>query len=132
MSIDSIDKLDMFDHVSPDEDHEVRTLKTSVKPIDCPICIIFERFDTWKHLVLAIKTLKMRARLAHKNIGNSDSKFVTNTESEQVVLKAVQFEHYGEEVHAFQQGQVIPKDSNISSLSPHLDDYGILRRGGRL
>ncbi len=54
-----------------------------------------------------------------------------NTAIEECIREA-QREFYKKDVTALEKMQPLPKDSRLKSLSPYLDDKGILRVGGRL
>lgn len=49
-----------------------------------------------------------------------------------VLCKYVQQQHFSQEIHHLQNSGVVPNTSKILSLSPILDENGILRVGGRL
>ena len=54
-------------------------------------------------------------------------------DAEMIIIKRVQTESYHEELKILQAGRhVLKKQSNISDLSPVLDEDGVLRVGGRL
>ncbi|XP_024878113.1 uncharacterized protein LOC112458609, partial [Temnothorax curvispinosus] len=53
-------------------------------------------------------------------------------QAETIILKTVQREVFLKEVRALEQQQSIPKGSKLSSLSPILDQKGVIRVGGRL
>lgn len=49
-----------------------------------------------------------------------------------VVLRCVQQESYGEELHCLRDGIQLSKKSQLRKLSPFIDECGLLRIGGRL
>ncbi|XP_024884621.1 uncharacterized protein LOC112462817, partial [Temnothorax curvispinosus] len=53
-------------------------------------------------------------------------------QAETIILKTVQREVFLKEMRALEQQQSIPKGSKLSSLSPILDQEGVIRVGGRL
>jgi len=52
--------------------------------------------------------------------------------SEQIIIKEVQNFHFADELADFKLGRQIKSTSKLSSFSPFLDKYGILRVGGRI
>jgi hypothetical protein len=47
-------------------------------------------------------------------------------------LKEVQYEAYQKEICALQEKRLLPSNSSLLTLSPYLDEDGILHVGGRL
>ncbi|CAG2256000.1 unnamed protein product [Mytilus edulis] len=126
--IDHIDEVpSSFPLVTPDEDCEVRILKTTVGK-EVPFGIHrFENFSTWISLVRAVTTLKTKLR----TIGFSQDKNrrqVTREESQHFILQAVQKEFFSDEISALSFGEPLHKDSKILNLSPYLDEFGLLRK----
>ncbi|XP_033731561.1 uncharacterized protein LOC117321171 [Pecten maximus] len=52
--------------------------------------------------------------------------------AEDLLIAKVQEEFYSKEIQALNGGKCVPKDSHILSLSPYLDEKGLLRLGGRM
>lgn len=57
---------------------------------------------------------------------------VSENESENFISKTLQEEAFPKEMTALRSGLPLPKHSNILTLSPYLDDLGLLHVGGRL
>ena len=138
----SVDELPLLD---PNNDLEVKPLmdvkKTSVSDNIRPSIINrLERFSSWTHL------LKLVALLRHV-----DSCFSSNPEvckgwhvckrykiaefvkgTELYILKEIQHECFEEEVTLLERKSNVPASSPIASLSPYLDERGMLPVGGRL
>ncbi|XP_048248048.1 uncharacterized protein LOC125377955 [Haliotis rufescens] len=136
----------LFSLVDPDNDKEVRaelkSTKTSVS-IAAPQQLAtdrFTRFSSWKKLVKTISHLKHIARSFTKTnsscVGWHQCKDFRNVEgfkdAEVFIVKAVQREAYSEEIMCLQNQKPLPRKSSILSLSPALDEQGVLRVGGRL
>ena len=54
------------------------------------------------------------------------------TEAEDIIIKNVQREYFGEEIEHLEKNRIIPSKSNILKLTPFLDAKGLLRVKGRL
>ncbi|XP_077263143.1 uncharacterized protein LOC143898012 [Temnothorax americanus] len=93
---------------------------------------ILRRFsDYWKLQRIVAYCLRFKANL----LGAKKSGPLTPAEIEQaetIILKTVQREVFLKEVRALEQQQSIPKGSKLSSLSPILDQEGVIRVGSRL
>lgn len=53
-------------------------------------------------------------------------------DAETFIIKQVQLESFSKEINALMEGRNVSLESPISSLSPILDEKGVLRVGGRL
>ncbi|XP_071654107.1 uncharacterized protein [Temnothorax longispinosus] len=93
---------------------------------------ILRRFSDYGKLQRIVAyCLRFKANL----LGAKRSGPLTPAEIEQaetIILKTVQREVFLKEVRALEQQQSIPKGSKLSSLSPILDQEGVIRVGGRL
>ncbi|XP_036346982.1 uncharacterized protein LOC118756317, partial [Rhagoletis pomonella] len=49
-----------------------------------------------------------------------------------VIIKNVQGKHFKEEIKSLQKGKVVTSNSKLSTLSPFLDNDGLIRVGGRI
>ncbi|XP_062592960.1 uncharacterized protein LOC134254474 [Saccostrea cucullata] len=116
-----------FPLVSPDK--EVRSMKTAASADMGLGSYHFERFSTWKSLKRAVRTLK---DLARSKTTDSDHIRVSDKESEICIIKTLQEEAFPSEMSALKSELPLPKQSNILTLSPYLDELGLLRVGGRL
>lgn len=142
-SAQNIEPIDIYPLVHPEGDTELKqdfvTLKVEIKRKSCLGSSRFARFSSWRRLVEAI------ARLTH--IATSFSGIDTCKkwhlcsvfksvehfqEAETLIIRVVQHETYGKELEAINQKKSLPKESHILKLDPFLDEYGILRVGGRL
>ena len=130
---------------SPEEDKEIRpeivVRTTNVETRFAPISDVFERFSTWKGLVAAFSVLKHIARTyangrreksSVRQICKESSSPAALKDAEKFVLTELQKKHYAEELQALKSKKPISKNSSIISLSPYLDEDGLLRVGGRL
>ncbi|XP_050419153.2 uncharacterized protein LOC126832434 [Patella vulgata] len=133
---------DFYELRNPEEDSEVRpivtTLLTTINKGKLGIHR-FERFSSWKTLTWTISRLIHIAQMYHSS-GNCKGWHVCNesknTEaqlnSERFIIKQVQLETYGKELIKIKADKPLPKDSTIITLDPVIDEYGLLRVGGRL
>ncbi|XP_060084978.1 uncharacterized protein LOC132564341 [Ylistrum balloti] len=133
-----------FPLISPQTDAEVRNvvaLKSSTSNShDSLGTERFQRFSGWTSLTRAIGNLLWFVQHFKTKEGSFDSKEgsagtgkLSNLErAKRVILRETQKEAFPKEIRNLQNSKPIPKDSHISSLSPYLDEEGILRVGGRL
>lgn len=127
--------------VDAEADKEIRntvvTLQTScATDVDCSR---FHKFSRWSILIRAICVLKHIAKSFAKTVNCNGWHYCTSStdtdiyrETELFILKQVQREHFPNEIKCCTEGRAIPKNSSIISLSPFLDENGLLRVGGRL
>lgn len=127
--LEHTDEKTSFPLVSPGDDKEVRSTKTAVESEATLGSHHFERFSTWRSLKRAVRILKELARFRTTDCKPTR---VSDNESENFIIKTLQEEAFPKEMTALQSGLPIPKHSNILTLSPYLDDLGLLRVGGRL
>lgn len=52
--------------------------------------------------------------------------------AERVLIQHAQLESFGEELTAIKNGKLLHRNDRLLSLSPFLDDQGLLRVGGRI
>ncbi|KAK3093755.1 hypothetical protein FSP39_019763 [Pinctada imbricata] len=90
----------------------------------------FLRFSTWESAVRAIAYIK---RYLY-NRSNSEPKCATELYSaaELYLIKVTQKEAFGDAIRCIQEGNQLHKGHSLLSLSPIIDERGILRVGGRL
>ena len=132
-----------FPLVTPDSDHEVRPLvvmKTRSSPT-AALAERFGRFSSWSRLTSVVARLRHIAQ-SFSSKRDSDStchgwhicslKVKDFEEAEKFIIREVQRATFREEIGALTGGSDIPKSSPIASLSPYLDEEGLLRVGGRL
>ncbi|CAC5374797.1 unnamed protein product [Mytilus coruscus] len=115
--IDHIDEVpSSFPLVTPDEDCEVRILKTTVGK-EVPFGIHrFEHFSTWISLVRAVTTLKTKLRTICFG-QDKNRRQVTREESQHFILQAVQKEFFSDEISALSVGEPLHKHSKILNLA---------------
>ena len=133
--------------VSPEEDKELRpeisVLKSQIDDDAKPMFGVDRaaRFSSMKSLVRAIAYLQHIAAGFKLDKGNkcygwhacSCFKTVASYErAETFVVKQVQSQFYDREIDCIQKGRTLPRDSDILSLSPILNEDGVLCVGGRL
>ncbi|CAG2193131.1 unnamed protein product [Mytilus edulis] len=122
--------------IQPEQDKEVRPVVKACKTMVSQQLGTerFSRFSSWKRLVCAISKLRQiyikYHHEKHSVIDRSPVELYKFTEK--FILKEVQKELYPKEVICLKNKQSLPKDSSILSLSPMLDDDGLLRVDGRL
>ena len=136
------DKEDSFSLVDPEDDKEVwckvEVLKTSTSVPSLGVSR-FEDFSSWSTLVKAVSLLRHLARSFGSDSSchgwhycSSFKSVDTYRDAESFILMEAQRGSYEKEIKRLQQGQPLPKSSSIVSLTPFLDDHGLLRLVGRL
>ena len=134
---------DDFPLIEPENDKEIRpvqVLKSTILTYK-PVSERFTHHSSWNRLVNAFTVLRHIARSYRKERNSSckgwhlckESKSSEAFEETRIfLLKQTQEEYFKCETDNLKQGLPIKKDSSIISLSPYLDEQGILRVGGRL
>ena len=117
--------------VLPDEDREVRTLKTECSKDSVLGCQRFERFSSWSSVIRAVAILKNHIRSRSQDSITNDL-VASQRQAQHEVIKALQHETFTKEIKALMNNQPLAKGSSIRNLSPFVDRDGILRVGGRL
>ncbi|XP_078340696.1 uncharacterized protein LOC144627460 [Crassostrea virginica] len=126
-----------FPLMNSDHDKEIRpeveVNRTQVKNNVHLSSSRFKRFSEWKTLVSAITLLlkladRVRRRYSKETLG--DLQLIQKAEN--IIFREVQNETYHQEVSALQEKRSLPRNSSLLTLSPFLDENGILRVGGRL
>lgn len=129
-----------FPLIEPDYDAEVRPLMTKIttnhlSPV--PACLgtkRFERFSSWKSLFSAIASLQRIVR--NRRDGYHDTKPISQCDAlrkaEILILKETQQEHFTTDIKCLANDKPLAKNSSIATLSPYLDENGLLRVGGRI
>lgn len=90
---------------------------------------IFERFSSYTKLINVL-TYCYRWGLSNKN-KDCLIQVSERIETEIKILRIIQHEQFGESIKSLKEGKLL-KSSNLSALTPFLDEKGILRVGGRL
>ena len=141
------DSIPDFNLIAPDDDPDVRpevvVKKSDVSISLTPLLERFEKFSTWKSLTSALSTLRHVAAAHGKsqNVPNTchgwhqceeAGKLEFKRATEEFLIRHIQHQAFPRECAALGSGKDIPRDSSILSLSPYLDDMGLLRVGGRL
>lgn len=116
---------------------EERNIKTKSYAITA-VCddSLFTRFSKFSKLIRVVAYcrrfwLRTRTSERHKN----KTTWLTTNELNEAVLTCVklcQFQHFKDELESIKKKQKLSKASRLTSLSPILDDGGVLRVGGRL
>ncbi|XP_033729155.1 uncharacterized protein LOC117318258 [Pecten maximus] len=138
-----------FELVNPDKDAEVRpqvkvvskvtVVKTEVSQSGLGI-ERFESFSSLQSLVRAIAWIIHIADSFRKTNGicrgwhrcSSSLTVDAGKRATYLIIREVQNKFYGTEIECLKAGNPISKNSNILSLSPVLDEDGLLRVGGRM
>ena len=140
------DSIPDFNLIAPDDDPDVRpeavVKKSDVSISLTPLLERFEKFSTWKSLTSALSTLRHVAAAHGKsqNVPNTchgwhqceEAGKLFKRATEEFLIRHIQHQAFPRECAALGSGKDIPRDSSILSLSPYLDDMGLLRVGGRL
>lgn len=118
--------------VSPELDKEIRIeVKKTTCALDEDFADRCNRFSRWHKLVSVITLIKGRARRRFKRKGGNEPVRLRE-ESEEVLIKIIQKQAYGDEIASLSTKSPVSKASPLCRLSPVLDEKGILRVGGRL
>ncbi|XP_061191716.1 uncharacterized protein LOC133199932 [Saccostrea echinata] len=123
-----------FELQNPEEDKEIRPEIPCAKSIASKESLLgtqrFERFSCWKRLVNAIAYVK-RFLSAKNNLPEQDC-LQTGKEAENLIIKEAQSEMFPEEIECIRLHKKLPKESKIANFDPFIDEYGLMRVGGRL
>ena len=105
----------------------------------------FENFSSWSRLVRAVAVcLRFKKLLKDRGINRKamDSPKTTNQRQQTTVsdlqsaeieiLRHVQADCFGDELHKMSCGQSVAKNSALARLNPFVDQNGLIRVGGRL
>ncbi|XP_052817602.1 uncharacterized protein LOC128243724 isoform X1 [Mya arenaria] len=137
---------EQFSLVNPDSDNEVRPQAQVCKTVIEGSTMIgtkrFEKFSDWQKLVNAISLLMHVGKALKSKTAESSCQgwhlckwyktVKSHNEAKNFIIKQFQHEAYSKEILCLRDGKPLPRDSSISTLSPYLDEDGILRVGGRL
>ncbi|CAG2239905.1 unnamed protein product [Mytilus edulis] len=140
------DHKESFSMIAPDDDKEVRPLLVTCKTnssdkevtSDTEFVKIFESFSSWSRLVKTIARLKHIVKSFSQPNGQCKGWHMCALSSddlrdaEKFILKEAQLEYFSKEINSLKEGRNVSSGSSIISLSPLLDENGILCVGGRL
>ncbi|XP_059053111.1 uncharacterized protein LOC131847549 [Achroia grisella] len=87
------------------------------------------RFSCWLRLVRATACILKFIYKCRKQI---ETVCTVMKRAERLLLKYTQEQSFGDEIAAIKNGNCLSKGSKLLTLSPFLDEYGILRVGGRI
>ncbi|XP_069122241.1 uncharacterized protein [Argopecten irradians] len=139
------DEKGTFPLVNPESDKDVRleiqVAKGSVtlnQPFN--LTSLFEKYSEWDsllrsfsyliHLARSFKQPRKSCNGWHQCSKHKESNF--KEEAKRLILIHVQRNHFSKEIKRLQAGNSLPRDSPILTLTPYLDEDGLLRVGGRL
>lgn len=137
LNIDFEDNSQQYPLFNSENDPEIRPQIRSMKTYFRIGTSRYEKFSTWRKLVVAVSLLIcFLKRFKNNNVTNNndlsckteDIKSIT----QEVIIKQVQNEMFHKEVECLTNLKKLSKDSHILNLTPFLDEKGILRVGGRL
>ncbi|KAK3107024.1 hypothetical protein FSP39_005438 [Pinctada imbricata] len=141
---DNVCESQDFPLLNPEEDTEIRpvqSMKIALSTTDVPVAEYFNRASSWNGLVQSIAMLQHIAHTYHKDNAHQckgwhickESKTVdARKDAENLILRVVQRQNFDKEIECLKQKTDLPRNSPIISLSPYIDDKGLLRVGGRL
>lgn len=113
---------------------EKRNIKLALSTVEQNFDI-FERYSSLKKLIKVTAWCLRYINIKLKRKGSIVDKYLSISElenAENILLKLAQRQQFNEEIIALQNGQNIKRNSIILSLNPFVDEFGILRVGGRL
>ncbi|XP_026731637.1 uncharacterized protein LOC113496572 [Trichoplusia ni] len=111
---------------------EERKIKTKCHAIEFDDSLL-TRFSKFSRLIRVISYCKRFLR--RKELGCNKTTWLTTKELNEALLtciKLCQLQSFNEEIETIKNNRKLSKGSRLISLSPFLDDDGILRVGGRL
>jgi hypothetical protein len=122
-----------FELLKPEEDCEIRPEVHVKKTVEfCDITTKFEKFSTWTSLITAFTVLK-KACMMYKSGKILTTNHVENREATQnFVINEVQKIAFDSEIQTLSKKQVLSAKSSIATLSPFLNQHGVLCVGGRI
>lgn len=130
--------------VDSQSDSEVRTtnivaMATGVSKVSFLGTSRFERFSSWSRLVLALGVLVHIASSFKKDSHCKSWHLCPEAHSQEcksqatrAILREVQFESFKETIEELHTQSPLSKGRALFALDPFLDEFGILRVGGRL
>ena len=148
-----VDVYESFPLVCPDTDKEVRVSeqiaeleplvsvnKSNVNPAIASLTQRFSKFSCWQKLVRAVALLKHIAHSFKQGDKCCSGWHVCNQhklpnqleDAADFIVKVFQKESFLPEITKLQREERLSPTSTIESLSPYLDEKGLLRVGGRL
>ena len=122
----------------PEEKLSVNVMHTTESPTVTPFTTLFKRVGNFQKIINITKYILKFARLidvVRQKRGvllPLRSSEIHRDEAVRTVVKLVQTESYPTVIARLKSGKALPEDLKLSDLSPHLDNYGIIRVGGRL
>lgn len=136
----TIDNYDQLSAESVSKESKSSYAFTSVICTD-----IFNKFSCYTRLIRTIAQCqrflkRLRIKVHYRKVLLTSNKEDTNQwltsqeliDSEKIILKMIQSDHFSDEVKRLKAGQTIANSSSLISLNPFLDKDGLLRVGGRL
>ncbi|XP_063740638.1 uncharacterized protein LOC134865136 [Eleginops maclovinus] len=115
----------------PVGDPEVRKAQTFQTKTSEQVDLVdrLNKFSCWSRAVKAVARLIRRAR----KVKSCDLSSVSERQSaEQLIIKDMQSQTYGEEIKLLSKGHQLPKQNKLYHLDVFLDAEGVLKVGGRL
>ena len=101
---------------------EVRV--AAVQVTSDPLHFPWDKFSRWQRArSLVVRMLLWKYRKSRAELYPA---------AEAVMYRAVQADCFAEEISLLKNGQSLPRSSKLVKLSPFLDEFGVLRVGGRL
>lgn len=128
-----VESLWPADVVSPDIDRDEGSLEC-VALMHEPTCNLPvpepQRFSSWLRLQRATAVILKFIDRCKRLTGEVDCDAMARAEI--LLLKKVQVESFSAEISAIKNGKHLSRDSKLLTLSPYLDETGLLRLGGRI
>ncbi|XP_063404523.1 uncharacterized protein LOC134687988 [Mytilus trossulus] len=127
-----------FPLINPNTDKELKTEIQVIKSVlkcDNLGSQRFNRFSNWWKLVRTISRLqRLASSYSHNKLKDNleSNELEAHRKAEIFIIKEVQKEDFGREIECLRNKRPLPNNSSVLSLSPVLDENGILRVGGRL
>ncbi|XP_047988174.1 uncharacterized protein LOC125227843 [Leguminivora glycinivorella] len=87
------------------------------------------RFSSWLRLLRSTHAVLKFIKGCRKLTDNNNE---TMEEAERLLIRQSQAQSFSDEIKILKEGKYIEKNSKLLTLSPYLDEYGVLRVGGRI
>ena len=98
-----------------------------------PVDKLIRHYSSWYKMKRALAWLRRLLNVLKHKCPNQDRLSVKEIrQAEQILIRHCQLQEYPGEVAKLACGKSVSSSSSLISLSPYLDDHGIMRVGGRL
>ncbi|XP_076660299.1 uncharacterized protein LOC143363619 [Halictus rubicundus] len=96
---------------------------------------VLSRFSSWQRLIRVFGHVRRFINTVRKQTSTAFPSFLTAPElcdAERTILRSIQRSSFAADISALVQGKPLPNRSSLLPLNPFIDQYGVVRVGGRL